>query len=88
MIRIMTVPVSGKDIMQGKICIEGNTQIDDFFSKDEEFIRETVKQACSDAAAGGGFVLCPTASPFPPVLEEKTLNNYLVYIEAGLEYGN
>ena len=76
-----------KQLVQGRICIEGNIQLDDLYTKDEEYIRETVRQVMTDAAEGGGFVLCPTASPIPPVLEEKVLNNYLVLIEAGLEYG-
>jgi hypothetical protein len=76
-----------KKTLTGKICIEGNMQLDDFYSKDEEYIRETVKKAMTDASQGGGYVLCPTASPIPPVLNEKTHKNYLAYIEAGLEYG-
>jgi hypothetical protein len=77
-----------KIIFNGKICIEGNIQIDDLYRKDEEYIRETVKKAILDAAPDGGFVLCPTASPIPPVLEERTLKNYLSFIEAGVEYGS
>lgn len=76
-----------RQLMQGRISIEGNIQLDDLYTKDEEYIRETVKQAITDAAEGGGFILCPTASPIPPVLDEKVLNNYLALIEAGLEYG-
>ncbi|UCD38476.1 MAG: hypothetical protein JSW54_03085 [Fidelibacterota bacterium] len=76
-----------KEMLAGKVCIEGNMQLDDIYSKDEEFIRESVRLAMRDAAGAGGFVLCPTASPIPPVLEEKVLHNYLTFIEAGLDYG-
>jgi uroporphyrinogen-III decarboxylase len=76
-----------KKIFAGKICIEGNIQTDDIYREDEEGIRELVKEAISDAGAGGGFVLCPTASPIPPIIEDKVLQNYLALIEAGLDYG-
>jgi len=77
-----------KQMLAGKICIEGNVQLDDIYSKNEEVVRETVRKAIRDGAPGGGFVLCPTASPIPPVLPEKVLHNYLAFIEAGREYGN
>jgi hypothetical protein len=76
-----------KKIFDGKICIEGNIQIDDIYREDEEGIRELVRIAISDAGRDGGFVLCPTASPIPPILEDKILQNYLALIEAGIEYG-
>jgi hypothetical protein len=76
-----------KEMMAGRICIEGNIQLDDIYTKDEEYIRETVRAAMRDAANSGGFVLCPTASPIPPILDERVLGNYLALIEAGLEYG-
>ena len=76
-----------KEILEGKICIEGNFQLDHFYTKDEEFIREEVKAIMKDGAPGTGFILCPTASPIPPVLEENVLRNYIAFINAGLEYG-
>lgn len=76
-----------KRLLQSKICIEGNIQLDDIYTGDEDEIRELVKAAIRDAGAGGGFVLCPTASPIPPVLPEKVLRNYMAFIEAGVEYG-
>jgi hypothetical protein len=76
-----------KKIFAGKICIEGNIQIDDIYRKDEDCIRELVRKAISDAGEGGGFVLCPTASPIPPTIEDKVLKNYLALIQAGLDYG-
>jgi len=76
-----------KKIFAGKICIEGNIQIDDIYREDEEGIRDLVKTAISNAGVGGGFVLCPTASPIPPIIEDKVLQNYLSLIEAGIDYG-
>jgi hypothetical protein len=74
-----------KRILSGNICIEGNFQLDDFYSKNEEYIREKVKEIKHIGASGGGFVLCPTASPIPPVLEKKTLKNYLTFIKTAIE---
>jgi uroporphyrinogen-III decarboxylase len=76
-----------KRIFKGKICIEGNIQLDEIYRESEEYIRESVREAIKDAAPGGGFVLCPTASPIPPKLEDKVLKNYLAFIEAGIENG-
>ncbi len=76
-----------KKILTGKVCIEGNFQLDNFYSKDEEYIRETVKTIMNPGAPGGGFVLCPTASPIPPVLPEKVLKNYLIFIDTAIEFG-
>ena len=44
-------------------------------------------QRFDEAAAGGGFVLCPTASPFTPVLPERAVRNYLAMIETAEECG-
>jgi hypothetical protein len=76
-----------KHMLNGRICIEGNVQLDDIYSQNDEFIHESVRKAISDGAPGGGFVLCPTASPIPPVLPDKVLHNYLAFIESGLKYG-
>jgi hypothetical protein len=76
-----------KRMLSGRICVEGNIQLDDLYSYDEERIRELVEKTIRDGAPGGGFVLCPTAAPIPPVLREQVLRNYLAFIEAGLECG-
>lgn len=76
-----------KEKMGSNISIEGNVQLDDFYTQNEEFMRETVHRAIAAAADCGGFILCPTASPIPPTLDGTVLNNYLAFIEAGLEYG-
>lgn len=70
-----------------RVCLEGNIQIGDLYAAQVDEVRDLVKRAIDDAAPDGGFVLCPTASPFTPVLPEKALRNYLAMIEAGLEYG-
>ena len=70
-----------------RVCLEGNIQIGDLYSAEPHEVREHVKRAIDEAAEGGGFVLCPTASPYTPVLPEKVVENYRVFIETALEYG-
>ncbi len=69
------------------VCLEGNIQIGDLYAAEEQEIRDAVKRAIDEAADGGGLVICPTASPFTPVLPEKTVRNYLAMIETAEECG-
>jgi uroporphyrinogen-III decarboxylase len=70
-----------------QVCLEGNIQIGDLYAAEEQEIRDSVKRAIDEAAAGGGLVICPTASPYTPVLPEKTVRNYLAMIETAEKYG-
>ena len=72
----------GKDI-----CIEGNIQMGDIYTCTEEEMEQIVMNAIRDAAPDGGFILCPTASPFTPMLKEEHKQNYLTVIGIGREYG-
>jgi hypothetical protein len=73
--------------LRGKVCIEGNMQIGDLFTLTPTEVRAKTRKIIEDAAAGGGLILCPTASPYKPVLDDETRDNYLAFIEAGLEFG-
>jgi len=82
------VPLSDAKKRIGKeVCLEGNIQIGDLYAAEEHEVRDAVKRAIDEAADGGGFVLCPTASPFTPVLPGKTVRNYLAMIETAEERG-
>ncbi len=82
------VPLADAKKRIGKdVCLEGNIQIGDLYAAEEQEVRDAVKRAIDDAADCGGFVLCPTASPFTPVLPEKALRNYLAMIETAEECG-
>jgi len=70
-----------------RVCLEGNVQIGDLYSLTPPEIRDLVRRAIDDGAPGGGFILCPTASPFTRTLEPKVVENYLAFIEAGVEWG-
>ncbi len=70
-----------------RVCLEGNMQVGDLLAGDEDEVRDLTKRAIDDAAAGGGFVLCPTASPYAPQLNDTIVRNYVAMIETALEYG-
>ncbi len=70
-----------------RVCLEGNVQVGDLYTCEEHEIRDQVKRLIDDAAPGGGFVLCPTASPYTPILPNRALRNYIAMIEAAIEYG-
>lgn len=73
--------------LRGKVCIEGNLQIGDLQECSPSEIREMTRKIVEDAAEGGGLILCPTASPYWPELSDRIRDNYVAFIEAGLEFG-
>ncbi len=51
-------------------------------------MREKTARAISEGAPAGGFILCPTSSPWQTAdLTEEALANYLTFIETGRELG-
>ena len=54
---------------------------------EREQIVALTRQAIADAAAGGGFVLTLTATPFERVLSDRTRDNLLAMIDTALAYG-
>ena len=46
-----------------------------------------MRQAMTDAKAGGGFILMPTAAPINVPLSPRTEANYLQMIESAWRYG-
>ncbi len=69
------------------ICLEGNIQIGDIYALPTPQLVELVKRAIDDGAPGGGFILCPTASPYTEVLTDLTVRNYVALVETAVEYG-
>jgi Uroporphyrinogen decarboxylase (URO-D) len=70
-----------------RIAIEGNIQISDIYTLTPDEIDQQVKHVIEVAGKDGGLVLAPSASPLSSILEEKVLNNYKAFIDAGLKYG-
>ncbi|HUU43383.1 MAG TPA: uroporphyrinogen decarboxylase family protein [Planctomycetota bacterium] len=79
--------VEAKRRVAGRICIEGNLQIGELQMATPERIRELTRQIIEDAAAGGGLILSPTASPYWPRLTDTVRDNYVAFIQTGREFG-
>ncbi len=70
-----------------QICIFGNLQLKTLEHASAVEVEKTVIACIEDAKAGGGFVIMPTAAPINSLLEKKTEDNYIRFIETALEYG-
>ena len=76
-----------REVVGNRMCLEGNLEADDMFRARAERIRRLVAEAIEDAR-GGGLILCPTSGFMEwPIATPRQVENYLTYIEAGLEYG-
>jgi uroporphyrinogen-III decarboxylase len=75
-----------KESLAGTVCIEGNIQIGDVYSLPPPEFERVVHDAVAVGAPGGGFVLCPTASPYTPELPPTAVANYLTLVRLGREY--
>ena len=64
----------------------GNIQYDDLKHKKPEEIRSQVESVIEEGKSGR-FILSPTAGPYEETLDTRTAENYLNFIEAGIEYG-
>ncbi len=71
----------GKDMI-----LIGNIQYDDLTRCSREEIEQLVKKAIEEGRTGR-FILSPTAGPYESSISEKTVENYLAFIEAGIKYG-
>ncbi|MBI5723727.1 MAG: hypothetical protein HZA50_07210 [Planctomycetes bacterium] len=67
-----------------KLVLFGNMEIKELEHSSPQRVRELTRQAISEAA-GGPFVLLPTAAPINDDLSAKTEENYFVMIDAALE---
>jgi uroporphyrinogen-III decarboxylase len=66
------------------LCLEGNIQIGDLYGAPTETEVQHVEEALAAAKSGGGFILCPSASPHTPKLTDLTARNYLAMIETAV----
>ena len=58
----------------------------DVYSLPPAEFERVVRRAVEVGVPGGGFVLCPTASPHTPELSPTTVANYLTLVRVGAEY--
>ena len=75
-------PAEAKQAWRGRISLEGNIQIADFYEKTPENIRsqtEALIRDCFDDHRG--LAVTPTASPFMPGLGKQCYSQYLAMLE-------
>lgn len=66
-----------------RVCLEGNLQIGDIYAgRTAELVAQVHHNL--EVTSGQGYILCPTASPHTPVLDDLTVTNYLAVIEAAV----
>ncbi len=70
-----------KRLVGDRVCLEGNIQIGDVYHDPTDVLVEKVKRTCEIGAPGGGFILCPTASPHTAVRTDQTGRNYVAMVE-------
>lgn len=76
-----------RQIVGQRMCLEGNIEMDDMRRAPASRIRQLVAQAVEEGR-GGGLILCPSSGFLDwPTPGGRLVENYLTYIEAGLEYG-
>lgn len=72
----------------GRMALEGNIEKHELYRSSPEEIRARVIGAIQDAAPGGGFILGASAGVQEwPVCTERTVQNFLTYIETGVAFG-
>jgi uroporphyrinogen decarboxylase-like protein len=78
-----------KEVVRGKICIEGNIQIADMYEKSPDNIREQTQKLIADAFDDRrGLIVSPSASPYIPGEGEKCYEQYRAMIEAVTRWSN
>jgi hypothetical protein len=82
-----TTAKEAKEIVRGKICIEGNIQINRLYENTPDELREETARLIEDAFDDHkGLIVCPTASPYMPDAGETCFPQYKAMIDTVLEY--
>jgi len=68
-----------------ELCLEGNLQIGELYAAPTEAVVTLVEEAMRDGKPGGGFILCPSASPHTPTLSDLTVRNYLAMVHTAVK---
>ncbi len=77
-----------KALVGDRMALEGNVEQGDFYRVTPESMDELVRTAIREGAPGGGFILCPTSSPWQSAtVDPIVIDNYTAFVEAGLKYG-
>ncbi|HEY3378924.1 MAG TPA: uroporphyrinogen decarboxylase family protein [Armatimonadota bacterium] len=70
-----------------QLILFGNMELKYLETETPPEIDARVREMMTEAKAGGGYVLMPTAAPINIPLSPRTEANYLAFIEAGHRYG-
>jgi len=77
-----------KDIVRGRMCIEGNIQINRMYEASPDDVRHETEQLIADAFDDGkGLIVCPTASPYVRGQGEQAFPRFKAMIDTVLAYG-
>lgn len=71
----------------GRMCLFGNLQLKLLEQGTPDMVARAVRDCMDAAKRGGGYVIMPTAAPINTPLSEKTVENYLCFIETALSLG-
>lgn len=75
-----------REVLGNDMVLIGNIQYDDLARCHTEEIEEKVRQSINEGKTGK-FILSPSAGPYESFIGHRTVQNYLIFIEAGLKYG-
>lgn len=73
------------DVIGDEIALIGNIQYDCFRSYSHEEMKNAVYELLEECR-GTRFILSPTAGPFDENISESEINNYLAFIDAGINF--
>ena len=76
-----------RGILGDRVVLIGNIEERLFEMGTPEQIDRAVATAVAEGAAGGPFILCPTAMPLTTPLPPRVADNILRYVDCGLRYG-
>jgi hypothetical protein len=70
-----------------RVCLFGNIELKLLEHGKPEQVRDFIIDSMTAAKGGGGYVCMPSAAPINDPLSDKTFENYKVFIETALKYG-
>ena len=82
-----TVLADAKRRIGDQVCLIGNIQYDDLARGSKDHIERLVAEAIEQGASGGGFILCPCASPYERPLPPKASENFIHYLRMARKHG-
>jgi len=82
-----TILAEAKARVGDEFCLIGNIQYDDLARGTAEQVERLVVEAIRQGAPGGGFILCPCASPYERPLPPKASDNLIHYLKMARKHG-